>query len=171
MGPASSRQGMASTIKMAALDFRMIPRRGRTLPFFSLEIHSGTNRLIEVSIPKDTRRISMAFRLITKAYMAYFSLPRKRTSTMDSITPRTKGDGQKPRVIEHISLEEIGALVVQILHYAYGIEQDALSRRVIRLLGFARSTPSRMTRVELAIELLLAKGMARSRGESILPAE
>ena len=71
------------------------------------------------------------------------------------------------RHIDHVSLEEIGGLVLHILHQTGGTPASDVARTVCRLIGMARAPADAEARAMKAIEVLTSRKMVVNNGLSI----
>jgi very-short-patch-repair endonuclease len=85
------------------------------------------------------------------------------------IVPRFPPDGQTPRKVEHIALEEIAALAQQVMTHVYGISRSTLARKTSELLGYRILNAGRQERIDAAIEWMVGQGLAVVNGEAVLP--
>ncbi len=72
---------------------------------------------------------------------------------------RIAGEGaESKRHIDEVCIEEIAALVLQVLHQAGGAPRQDIARSVCRLVGMAAASASTVARVVKAIDNLKSKG-------------
>jgi hypothetical protein len=85
------------------------------------------------------------------------------------ITPRSPQNGESPRRIERISLDEISALLIQVANHVYGISLSALIREVSALFGYPNASTARKERIEKALNELIKLGLVQLSGDSVVP--
>jgi hypothetical protein len=140
------------------------PLRRRALSCYDLH---GVNRVEQRQLFTEGLKAVLS----TKRFTRSGDFVRRASTDVDKLQPRSPPAGPTGRSFKHISLEEIAALIVQVLPFAYGVERTALARQVVHLLGYTRATRERKDRVESAVDLLLASGRAVARGQQIFTAE
>ena len=84
-------------------------------------------------------------------------------------TPRYPALGELPRRIEHISLDEISALLKQITTHVYGISTSALIKEASSLLGYQNASSTRKERIETALNEMVKQRIVRLSGDSVVP--
>lgn len=90
--------------------------------------------------------------------------------SIGEVVPRRPKKGGSPRRIEQISLDEIAALLIQVIKHVYGISRNELIKETSSLLGYPNASVTRKERIELALNSLIKQKIVRVNGESVIPA-
>jgi hypothetical protein len=83
------------------------------------------------------------------------------------IAPRRPKSDEQPRKIQHISIAELKAGLLRILHAIYGSERDDLITEVARQFGYSRTGVEISGRLNQAIDELLEGGDTVLTGEML----
>ena len=76
--------------------------------------------------------------------------------------PRVAGDAKKPRALDLVAPEELGAAMLVVIDKSYGLEKDGLFRIIAREYGTGRITAAAAACLESALDLLVKEAKVKS---------